>query len=89
MGPGHYVTSIVLAVRMSFIFLLSRESDRYLPRCISHIFMAYSTGSQPFAHLLSLKAFPNHFRHPVIRQIRGMIGLVLSLSAPKKILEDP
>lgn len=42
---------------------------------LSHIFMANSTGSQPFIHLLNLKAIPNHSRHPVIHQIREMIGL--------------
>lgn len=30
--PGHYMTAIVLAVRMSFIFLVGpREGDQYLP----------------------------------------------------------
>lgn len=40
---------------------------------LSHIFMAYSTSSQPFIHLLNPRAIPNHFHHPVICQIRGMI----------------
>lgn len=54
--------------------------------------MAYSTGSQLFIHLLNLKAIPNHFRHPVIHQIRGMIGLVsLAIFSQllSKFLEGP
>lgn len=43
---------------------------------LSHIFTAYSTGSQPFIHLLNPKAIPNHSHHSVIHQIRGMIWLI-------------
>lgn len=74
--PCSYMTVIVSSVRMPFIFFLGhRESDQYLP-AISHTFMASSTVSRPFIRSLNLKAIQSHSHHPVIYQIRGMIGLV-------------
>lgn len=46
---------------------------------LSHIFMAYSTSSQPFVHLRNPRAISSNFHHPVIHQIRGMIGLTATI----------